>query len=47
MMLLETGIDIVDSNNGDSSVQLEKKPTPRGPSVNLPERFSQNFNGHK
>ena len=29
-MLLETGMDIVISNDGDSSVPLEKKPTPRG-----------------
>jgi len=47
MMLLETGMDIVDSNDGDSSVPLEKKPTPRVPSVDLPERFSRNFNGYK
>ena len=46
-MLLETGMDIVDSNDGDSSVPLEKKPTPRVPSVDLPERFSRNFNGYK
>jgi hypothetical protein len=46
-MLLETGMDIVESNDGDSSVPLEKKPKPRGPSVDLPERFSRNFNGHK
>ena len=26
---------------------LEKKPTPSGPSVDLPERFSRNLNGHK
>jgi hypothetical protein len=40
MILLELGMDIVDFNNGDSSVPLEKKPTPRRPSVDLPERFS-------
>jgi hypothetical protein len=47
MNLLQTGVDIVDSNDGDSSVPLEKKPTTRGSSVDLPERFSENFNGHK
>jgi len=40
MILLESGMDIVDSNDGDSSVPLEKKHTPRRPSVDLLERFS-------
>ena len=44
--IMERG-DVVDGSSDDNPVPSEKRPTPRGPSVDPPGRLSGNFSNHK